>query len=189
MFRELLTLFGNLTRLKALAYILKRPGESGTASECAAVIGVPREAALKELTALSRLGIVGSRRTASHKVFVSNTSHPLAAPLSTLLFEATTPTDRDILQALKGVRGLVLVVASGILTGESRSSVDLLLVCRNPETARLARSVKRLEALAAVPLRFTVFEVDEYLGRKQAYDRLLRDIFEYRHRIVLERRS
>jgi hypothetical protein len=62
-------------------------------------------------------------------------------------------------------------------------------VTRNPDEPQIAKAVKKIESLAAIPIRYAVLEVEEYLGRRQAYDRMLRDIFEYSHRVILERGS
>lgn len=187
MFRDLATLMSSPLRIKALAYILKRPDEEGNAIEFASVAGVSRDAALKELNALMRLGMVRARGTSHNRRFVPNETHPLFAPLRILLVTAATPDDKTIMSAFRGIRGVWLLVAAGALADEMRSSVDLLIVCRNPEDAKIAQAVKKIEAFAAIPIRYSVLEVEEYLGRRQAYDRMLRDIFEYGHRIVLEK--
>jgi len=176
-------------RIKTLAYILKRTGEEGTASELASVAGTSRENAQKELNALVRLGMLRARGTARDRKFVADEADPLCAPIRTLLLDATTPDDRDVVQAFRGIRGLWLVVSAGYLVNEARSAIDLLIVTRNPDEPNIAKAIKKIESLAAIPIRYSVLEVEEYLGRRQAYDRMLRDIFEYSHRVVLERGS
>lgn len=187
MFRDLSTLMSSPFRIKALAYILKRPDQEGTAAEFGAAVGVSREVALRELNALVRLGIVRTVGTTRDKKFVPNQTDFLYEPIRTLLVESTTPSSKEIINAFKGVRGLWLLVSSGALVDDPRSEVDLLVVCRNPEEAKIARAVKKIETLSAIPVRYAVMEVDEYLGRRQAYDRILRDIFEYSHEMILER--
>lgn len=187
MFRDLATLLGSPQRIKALAYVLKHPEGEGIASECAAVTGLSRQVALKELNALVRLDIIRARTANKEKKFFGNENDILFTPLKNLLVDATTPDDKMILGAFRGTRGLWMMVAAGALVDDSHSSVDLLIVCRNPEDAKIAKAVKKIEAYAAIPVRYAVLEVDEYLGRRQAYDRLLRDIFEYSHRVLLER--
>lgn len=187
MFRDLATLMNSPLRIKALAYILKRPGVEGTPAELASVAGTSKENAAKELAALVRLGMLRSRGSSRDKKYIADEADLLYAPIKNLLVEATTPDDKDIVQAFKGVRGLWLVVAAGVLADEARSAVDLLVVTRNPDEPDLAKAVKKIESLAAVPIRYAVLEVEEYLGRRQAYDRMLRDIFEYAHHVVIER--
>lgn len=187
MFRDLSTLMATPLRIKALAYILKRPGEEGTAAEFAAVSGTSKENALKELNALVRLGILRARGTGANRKFIADEADILFEPIRGLLVQATMPDDKEIIQAFRGVRGIWLLVAAGALTNDAHSPVDLLIVTRNPDEPKLGKAVKKIESLAAIPIRYAILEVEEYLGRRQAYDRMLRDMFEYPHRIILER--
>lgn len=187
MFRDLATLMNSPLRIKALAYILKRPGEEGTAAELAAAVGTTKESALRELNALVRLGMVRARGTARDRKFVAEESDVLYEPIRDLLIRTATPDSKDIIEAFRGVRGLWLLVAAGALMDDARSNVDLLIVSRSPNDAKIAKAVKKVEALAAIPIRYAVLGVEEYLGRRQAYDRMLRDIFEYSHEVVLEK--
>ena len=187
MFRDLATLMNSPLRIKALAYVLKRPNEEGTASELAAAIGSTRESALRELNALVRLGMVRARGTVRDRKFVPEENDVLYEPVRELLVKTTTPDGKDIVEAFRGVRGLWLVVAAGALMDDNRSEVDLLIVSRSPNDAKIAKAVKKVEVLAAIPVRYAVLGVEEYLGRKQAYDRMLRDIFEYSHEVILEK--
>jgi hypothetical protein len=189
MFRDLSTLMNSPLRIKALAYILKRPDEAGTVPEFASIAGTTKENAQKELQALVRLGMVRSRGAGSDKTFVPDTEDLLYEPLQKLLVDSTTPDAKEIVDAFKGTRGLWLIVAAGVLANEPRSAVDLLIVTRNPEEPGIGKAIKKIESLSAVPIRYAVLEVEEYMGRRQAYDRLLRDIFEYAHEVVLERGS
>lgn len=187
MFRDLSTLMNSPMRIKALAYILKRPNEEGTAKEFAAAAGTTRETALRELNALVRLGMIRSRGTVRDRRFVPEDTDMLYEPIRELLVKATTPDNKDIIEAFRGVRGVRLLVAAGALMDDQRSNVDLLVVSRSPNDQKVAKAVKKLEALAAIPVRYAVLSVDEYEGRRQAYDRMLRDIFEYAHEVVLEK--
>lgn len=187
MFRDLATLMNSPLRIKALAYILKRPNEEGTAQELASAAGTTREAALRELNALVRLSMVRARGTVRDRKFVPEENDLLYEPIRNLLISATTPDKKDILNAFRGVRGLRLIVTAGALMDDPRSGVDLLVVSRSRSDAAIAKAVKKVEAIAAIPIRYAVLGVEEYEGRKQAYDRMLRDIFEYSHEVVLEK--
>ena len=79
------------------------------------------------------------------------------------------------------------VVAAGILADETRSPLDLLIVTRRPKDQGLKLAVKRGEALSAVPIRYAIMELKEYEDRKQAYDRLIRDTLDFKHRVVIGR--
>lgn len=187
MFRDLAFLFDTPLRAKALAYLLKRPGEEGDASEFAAVSGVTKAQAQKELNALVKFGVLKSRGVGKDKKYVADEQDPLFHALHNFLIVAAAPTDSEILSAFKGVRGIQLLAVAGALADDGRSSVDMLVVTKDPDNPKIARSVKKVENMAAMPVRYAVLELGEYIERKQAFDRMLRDIFEYSHRILLEK--
>lgn len=187
MFKDLAYLFQTPLRVKALAYLLKRPGEEGTASELAQVSGTTKQNAQKELNALVKFGVLRERGVGRDKKYVADEQDPWFQSIHDFLITAAAPTDKEITSAFKGIRGIYLLAIAGALLDDGRSSVDLLLVTKDPENPKIARAVKKVETMAAMPVRYAVLEVDEYLERRQAYDRMLRDIFEYAHRILLEK--
>lgn len=189
MFKTLALLAASPLRLKVLTNLLRSGEEEQNVASVAATLRAPREQVSKELKALARAKILLTRSVKRTLQYRANDTHPLTAPLRAFFAETTNPSDRELTAAFRGVRGLALLVASGALVNDDRGNVDLLIVSRNPENAHIERAVKRVEALAAIPIRYAVLELRDYLERRQAYDRLLRDVFEYRHKIVIERSS
>lgn len=187
MFRDLVSILGSLPRLKALTCLVRRPGEWISASDVAVVIGCSRAIAQKELNGLVRRGVLKKRHVPHALVYTANERSLLFESLATFLAEATVLADATIAGVFRPVRSVVLVVTSGLLEREPKSSVDLLIVSKHLRSKGIRQAVRKVERLAAIPLRFAVLSVSEYQERQQAYDRLLRDVFEYRHRIVLER--
>ena len=187
MFQELALLTKSPLHVKVLNFFVRQPGVLANAREVASVLGASQTAVAKELIALHKLNILQKRSVSRVPVYRVDERDPWFKPLQTFLEETTTPTDSTIAKAFRGLSGVTRLVIAGLLVGETKSPVDLLLVCKNPKDKRLGKIVKKLEAEAALPLRYAVLGIEEYHERKQAYDRLLRDIYEYGHRTILER--
>lgn len=187
MFKALASLMATPVRVKALTYFFRRIGERGTVEEFAHVSGAPREDARREVAALARNGLITRRNGRKTPTYSANVAHPLAVPLTAFLTTATNPSNRALLNAFKGVRGITLLIAAGVLDDEPRSAADLIIVCRSPKSPAVLRAVRRAERLAALPLRYAVLGVEEYEERQRGFDRLLRDTLEYKHRILIER--
>ncbi|OHB18949.1 MAG: hypothetical protein A2854_00885 [Parcubacteria group bacterium RIFCSPHIGHO2_01_FULL_56_18] len=187
MFKTLATLMGTGTRVKALAYFLRRQGEYGSPDELAPLIGASREETAKACAVLARVGIIERKRLRRRgaALYRANERHPLTGPLAELLTVVGRPSAGSILASFRGVRGLVLIVASGILAGDPRSSVDLLIVCRNPKNDRLLRSIRKVERLVGLPVRYAVLGIEDYAERQKSFDRLMRDITEFGHVTLL----
>ncbi len=188
MFKDLVRLFASSARIKVLKFFVLQPETRAVSSAVADIIGVPKKTVENEMRALVHVGILIRRAQTKATVFTLNNAHSLAAPLRVFFDMTTVPSNTKILEVFRDVRGVTLLVATGILAHEPRGSVDLLIVTKKPRDSRLKRAVKRLEVLLALPLRYAVLEFGDYTGRLESYDRLLRDIFEFEHRIIIGKR-
>lgn len=189
MFKEVAFFCASPLRLKTLTFFMRRNGVWGSVLEVASVLGVPREQVQRELGTLARAGILKTKKVKRHTLFSVNDRHPFVAPLRAFVASTCVPDDGIIARIFRPFRGVVLVVASGLLANEPKSPVDLLIVSKKPDVRALEKAVKKVEHAAALPLRYAVLEALEYQERRQSYDRLLRDVFDYGHRIVLEKSS
>ena len=188
MFRDLARLFANPARIKILKYFVLQPDAKASAKPLATTIGVSIHSTEEELRALQRAGILGSRKQGKTTYYTLSRINGLNDSLRTFLDETTLPSDSRMIEILRSIRGLTLVVATGMLAKEPRSSVDLLIVTKRPKDERIAKAVRKLEGLIALPVRYAVLESDDYGGRLESYDRLLRDVFEFEHRVIFGRK-
>ena len=187
MFKDVAQICASPLRLKVLTFFIRREGEWGGAADVAATLGAQRASVQRELATLARDGILKTRTVKRMTQYAVNEKDALFMPLFALASSALAPSHKDMSAAFKGLRGVTLVVASGLLAKEPKSSIDLLVVSRSPDVKKIEKAIKKIEALSALPLRYSVMEAGEYAERRQAYDRLLRDIFDYKHDIILER--
>lgn len=188
MFPDVVRLCSSSTRLKILKFFAFNTEERAPAVTVASTIGGSKVVVSREASALARLGILNTRKSGKVTTYAFNKSHPLADSLKKFLGEATLPDDRTIARAFTGVPALTLVVATGILANEPQSSVDLLIVARRPHDPRIAQAIRKAEHISAMPLRYAVLETKAFRERLEARDRLLRDILEFSHRIIIGRK-
>ena len=78
-----------------------------------------------------------------------------------------------------------LVVTSGIFIKNHDSRVDLLIVGDKMKRGKIEEGIKRIEAEIGMELVYAVFETKEFLYRLNMYDKLVRDILDYPHEVVL----
>lgn len=187
MFKDLAFIFKTPLRAKLVTFFVRRPGEWGSAVDAAAVVGGARKTVSRELSALAHFGILTSRRAQGVVRYSVNEQDELFTPLARFLSEAAMPSDKEILDAFRGIRGITLILAAGLLAHEEKSPAELFIVCKGEQSAPIGRAVRKLELFSGLPLRYAVLGADEYAERRQAFDRLTRDFFEYRHRVILEK--
>ncbi|MEN9390307.1 MAG: hypothetical protein RLZZ283_407 [Candidatus Parcubacteria bacterium] len=187
MFATIAKIFSSPLRTKIVKFLSAQPGALVAAADVAPIVGASRPKVLSELRSLARMDMVLARSSRTGTAYEWNTEHVLAPEISTFLEDATTPTDDEIADAFKKIIGVTHVVAAGLLADETRSPLDLLIVTRRPKDQGLKLAVKKVEALSAVPIRYAIMELKEYEDRKQAYDRLIRDTLDFKHRVVVGR--
>ena len=184
MFSELVRLFSNIPRAKLAKFFLLQNEIRATAEQVASAIGLPKTTVKREAVQLSRMGLLTERRQGRVAVYSLSTSHPYASSLKALLKIATSASDKEISDFFRGAPGIHAIVAAGILADEERGSLDLLIVTRRPNDAKVHTAVRRLEKHLALPLRYAVLETRDFSERMEARDRLLRDVFEFSHRMI-----
>jgi hypothetical protein len=68
-----------------------------------------------------------------------------------------------------------------------RVKVDLLVVGDKLDEKPLGNAIHTLEAEMGRELRYAYFTTEEFKYRVGVYDRLVRDVFDYPHRTILDR--
>ncbi len=79
------------------------------------------------------------------------------------------------------------MILSGLFTGAIESKVDIMVVGDKLDEKKLAAAVHHLEAELGRELRYASFSTEEFKYRRGVYDRLIRDVFDYPNRMVLDR--
>lgn len=81
---------------------------------------------------------------------------------------------------LKKFPRLKKAVASGLFVGRPEMVCDLLLV-GEVSAVKLKGMEKNLEKMLGQEINYALFSVDEYIHRKNIFDRFMKDIFENDH--------
>ncbi len=187
MFKELSRLFQNPARIKVLKFFTLQPNLKTSAKDVAQTIGGSVAKTEIEIRALARAGVLTGKRQGKKTMYSLSPTFPHAEAVRGFLDEITQPNDKSLSDAFRGVPGVTLLVATGALVRERRGTIDLLVVTRRPKDARIERAVRQVETKASLPIRYAVFDTREYEERRVARDRLLRDVFEFTHAVIVGR--
>lgn len=91
----------------------------------------------------------------------------------------------EVCKKLKQIPNLKLIVLSGIFTFQPRHSIDLLMVGEDINRFRLQKIMSEIEKITDEDIKYAVMNAEEYNYRRMMNDRLIRDILDYPHLIVL----
>jgi predicted nucleotidyltransferase len=93
---------------------------------------------------------------------------------------------QKLLGNFKNVGQVKLLVASGVFIKNDDSRVDLLIVGDKMKRGKIEEVVRRLEAEIGTELVYAIFDTKEFIYRLNMYDKLVRDILDYPHEVLLQ---
>lgn len=109
--------------------------------------------------------------------------------LSAFVRDTQPPTEDSVLGKLKGVGTLKLVVISGFFVhaDENPSRVDLLIVGDVLKEKKIASILRTIEAEHGREISYALLSVSEFKYRVDIYDRLVRDVLDFPHQVLLDK--
>jgi hypothetical protein len=180
-------LFGSNVRVKLLRLFLFNEELSFSFADAAERSKSSRDNVRKELATLVAAGVVKKKTGKSGVVYGADRRFPHYEALQVFIRSTTSLRESDTVNTLKRAGNLRLVVLSGLFTGAMEPKVDLLVVGDKLEERPLDNGVRALEAELGRELRFASFSTEDFKYRRGVYDRLLRDIFDFPHRVLLDK--
>lgn len=180
-------LFGSSARVKLLRLFLFNENESFTLADAAFRAKVSKDAARKEIRLLTDAKILKKRTLKGPAQFVANNRYQHYEALRVFLRTSSGVTDENINSVLKRAGSIRLVALSGLFTGVPEPGIDILIVGDKLDDRTLNTAIHLLEAELGRELRYASFTTEDFRYRIGVYDRLVRDIFDYPHRTILDR--
>lgn len=180
-------IFGSPARLKILRLFMFNQMAAFTLGEVAERVKVNSETVRRELAELVSAGLLKKKGMRAAARFHVNARFEHLAALEAFIRETTSVRPQDILSALRKAGTLRLVTLSGFFTGMIEPQIDLLAVGDTLDERALASAVRSLEAELGREIRYASFATADFRYRMGVYDRLLRDVFDYPHRILIDK--
>lgn len=180
-------LFGSVARLKMLRLFLFNQGISFTSAEISGRTKLSKEVVRHELADLAASGLVRKKRAQVPVRYQTNQNFEHLSALDMFIRETTNVRPQNIMKTLKRAGVLRLVALTGLFTGVLETQIDLLIVGDHLEDRVLAHAVRALEAELGREIRYASFETADFRYRLGVYDRLLRDVIDYPHRLLIDK--
>ncbi|MBI3572485.1 hypothetical protein HY091_03075 [Candidatus Kaiserbacteria bacterium] len=181
---SLTRIFGSSARLRLLRLFLLNQATPLTLAEAALRAKLSRSATLSALADLTAAGLLRKRRGKPLRYQINPRFEHLAA-LDVFIRQTSNLQNADVVRIVRKAGSLRLVVLSGFFTGALDPQIDLLVVGEHLNDRALASAVATLEAEIGREIRYAAFSTADFRYRMGVYDRLLRDVFDYPHRLLL----
>jgi hypothetical protein len=103
-----------------------------------------------------------------------------------LLVRSDSLNRQTVLDNFKKVGRVKLIIVSGVFIKNDDSRVDLLIVGDKMKKGKIEGGIRKLEAEIGVELVYAIFDTKEFIYRLNMYDKLIRDILDYPHEVILQ---
>ncbi|MDE1919607.1 MAG: hypothetical protein KGH56_02795 [Patescibacteria group bacterium] len=180
-------LFGSNARLKTLRLFVFNKDASFTLAEVAERAKLSKEAVRRELADLHSAGFLRKKGAPTPTRYQTNPRFEHLKAIDAFIRDTTNVSPQNMLGALKRAGALRLVALSGLFTGVLETQIDLLIVGDHLDERALASAVRSLEAELGREIRYASFATADFRYRLEVYDRLLRDVFDYPHRLLADK--
>lgn len=181
-------LFGSSARVKCLRLFLFNPAIRFSLAECSTKTALLPQVVRKEIALFEGSGVIKRVKGApkARPSWILNQGYSHLLPLRELLLNTPLRTE-DIRRRLRSVGSVKLIVSAGIFVGDFEGRIDILIVGDKLNQGRLMRAIRAIEADIGKEVRYATLSTADFKYRLGLYDRLIRDVFDYRHAIAFDR--
>jgi DNA-binding transcriptional regulator YhcF (GntR family) len=192
-------LFGSMTRVKLMKYFLLNQEAALSVEDLAERLRVKPKIIKPDLAELAKVGMIKPKSVTKVTVrgkkstrkklqgYLANKEFSMSEPLRSLLVDAAGTHIPDLLPRFNKIGKVVLFLVSGIFLHDNDRTMDLMIVGDRLNRNLIDRRIKELEAEIGKELRYSVFELDEFMYRLNMYDKLLRDVLDYPHEKLINK--
>ncbi len=136
----------------------------------------------RELHLLQSVGFIKKRP----KDYIFNPSFKYGREMENLLLTTETLNKESILHNFKKAGRVKLLIVSGIFIKNKDSRVDVLIVGDKMKKGHIEEGIHKMEAEIGAELSYAVFDTKEFIYRINMYDKLVRDILDFPHEVILQ---
>lgn len=108
--------------------------------------------------------------------------------LQYFLINANLIKHSEIIKKLQRIGKIKSVIIAGVFLNEwEENRLDLLIIGDEISKLRLENMIRQIEAEVGRELKYTIFETSDFVYRMNMYDKLIREVLEYPHQIILDK--
>ena len=168
-----------------LSFFLVAPERAFSPIEIGKRLNIPHLKLLHALNKLAQHGQLLSFSKKSKKYFMVNAKYQLMPEIKHYLLKNGPSYQDELFSAIKKLGEVKAAFLSGLFTGYGNLPVDLLLVGKI-NLKKLSEFLPNLEKLMGQEINYSVMTVDEFILRRNTFDKFIKDIFDYRHLVVVD---
>lgn len=114
-----------------------------------------------------------------------NLEFPYLAALYDLLITSKSIDKKDLVSRIRKTGKVKMLIVAGAFIKEPNSRLDILAVGDGINQKKFENVVRSLESEIGRELKYSAFTIDEFKYRISMYDKLVCDVFDFPHEVVL----
>ena len=181
-------LFGSEAKVKIIRLFLFNPE---TVFESKDISSRVKESSIKirsELSNLERIEFIKRKtKTKSKKGFILNKNFSYLNPLQNLLINSKPLQPKEIIRKVSSLGNVKLIIVAGVFIQDPDSRVDILIAGDSIKVGPVEKMMKKLESEIGKELKYSYFSTQEFNYRLNMYDKLIRDVLDYPHIILVNK--
>ncbi|MCM2339368.1 MAG: hypothetical protein NDI62_02860 [Burkholderiales bacterium] len=175
-------ILGNSARVKIMRLFLLNTKSNFTKKDIVKRSRVGADVASREIRLLASVGFIKKHNI----VWSFNPLFKYAKEFDKLLISSDTIDRKSIADSFKKVGKVKLLLVSGIFIKNKDTRVDLLIVGDKMKRSKIEEEMRKLEAEIGTELSYAIFDTKEFIYRLDMYDKLVRDILDFPHEVILQ---
>ena len=178
-------ILGNSARVKIMRLFLLNRSKGFLSKDIVKRSRVNVAIVRRELRLLDSINFI-KKRSSSSSEWYFNSSFKYAKEFEDLLVRSDSLNKEKVLDNFKKVGRVKFLVVSGVFIKNEDSRVDLLIVGDKLKRGKIEEGIRKLEAEIGAEIIYAIFETKEFIYRLNMYDKLVRDILDYPHEVLLQ---
>lgn len=168
-----------------LSFFLAAPERSFSVVEVSKRLGLANLKAAHSLNKLAALGPLKSFAKKGKKYYLINDRYRLLPELKGYWLKNGAKYQDELFSAIRKLGKVKAAFLSGMFCGHQNLPVDLLIVGK-VNLKKLDAFLKAAQKLMGQEINYSIMTVEEFVQRRDTFDRFIKDIFDYRHLTVLD---
>ncbi len=181
-------LMGGNPRMKLMRLFLFNPQTSFLHQDMAERAKISSDKLKKELAFLHGVRMIKKAKKGSGKnAWSLNDKFPFLAEFQRLLLETSLLNRTELVKKISKAGRIKTLILTGLFTEIWEAQIDMLIIADGVKSSALDAAIKGIEAEVGREIRYCALDTTDFKYRLGVGDRLIRDVLDYPHEVVLDR--
>ena len=185
-------IFGSEGKVKIMKLFIFNPTQAFDTKSIAKKTKVREAGVKREINQLVKISLLRKkevRNNSGRKVngWMLNPAFAYLDPLRDFLLHISPFTNDEVVRRLAKAGRLKLVVVSGVFIHEWEVRVDILIIGDKLKRNLIEKTIKEVESEMGKEIQYAVLDTEDFAYRLGVGDKLIRDIFDYPHKIIFNK--